>query len=93
MIPEPLYVVNCSCALAFTVSGEAVAADLAKLSPAVRARWFDPVNGELKVIEGSPFSIAGSHQFTPPGQNAGGDSDWLLVLDEELKPSPPPTSR
>jgi Protein of unknown function (DUF4038)/Domain of unknown function (DUF5060)/Putative collagen-binding domain of a collagenase len=82
-----------ACALAFTVTGQAVSADLAKLSTAVRARWFDPASGELKVIEHSPFPNAGSHEFTPPGKNAAGDSDWLLVLDDESKQVLRPGSR
>jgi hypothetical protein len=69
------------CALAFTVGGKVLAMDFAKLSAPATARWFDPTNGELKAIEGSPFPNTGSHEFTPPGKNAAGESDWVLVLE------------
>ena len=47
----------------------------------VRARWFDPSIGGYQAIPGSPFRKSNSHQFTPPGRNHDGDSDWVLLLD------------
>lgn len=38
---------NGQCALAFAAKGQAVTADLARLSGPVTARWFDPTSGEL----------------------------------------------
>lgn len=56
-------------------------ANLAKLSGPAAARWFDPTSGELKAIEGAPLPSTGSREFTPPGKNAAGESDWVLVLE------------
>lgn len=44
-------------------------------------RWFDPSNGSYTPASGSPYSNTGTHAFTTPGNNADGDSDWLLVLN------------
>jgi hypothetical protein len=46
----------------------------------VTARWFDPTNGTFTATSGSPFTNSDSHEFTTPGNNSSGDSDWLLVL-------------
>ncbi len=42
------------------------------------ARWLDPTNGLYTII--GAFSNTGTHDFSPPGNNAGGDPDWVLVL-------------
>lgn len=57
-----------------------VTIDLAKLSSPVRARWYDPTNGQYVAAAGSPFSAGGLHEFAQPGRNAAGDDDWLLLL-------------
>jgi hypothetical protein len=44
----------------------------------VTARWLDPTNGSYTNI--GAFSNTGTHNFSPPGKNAGGDPDWVLVL-------------
>ena len=44
------------------------------------AQWFDPTNGEYKVIPGGPFPNFGSRQFTPPKQNHAREGDWVLLL-------------
>ena len=69
------------CALAFAAKGQTVSANLAKLNGPASARWFDPTSDELKAIEGSPFPNARSREFTPPGKNSAGESDWVLVLE------------
>ena len=48
--------------------------------PAI-AKWFDPTNGDFQTISGGPFPSTGVRQFTPPGKNHDGDSDWVLLLD------------
>ena len=42
------------------------------------ARWLDPTNGSYTDIR--TFSNSGTHNFSPSGNNAGGDPDWVLVL-------------
>ncbi len=69
------------CALAYTTGGKPLTADLSKLRGSLNARWFDPTSGELKPISGAPFAASGSREFAPPGNNAGGDGDWVLLLE------------
>jgi len=45
----------------------------------VNARWYDPTNGTYTPI--GSFAPSGSRQFTPPGNNSGGNGDWVLVLE------------
>lgn len=52
--------------------------NLALMAGAVTARWFDPVAG---TFTSAGSGLTGSHVFTHPGNNSGGDPDWLLVLD------------
>ena len=47
----------------------------------IRARWMDPVSGIFAPVEGSPLKNDGPREFTPPGKNAGGDNDWVLLLE------------
>ncbi len=69
------------CALAYTTGGKSLTVDLSKLKGSLNARWFDPTSGELKAIPGTPFAASGSREFAPPGNNAAGDGDWVLLLD------------
>jgi len=47
----------------------------------VGAWWVDPTNGRKKQFLGM-FSNSGSHSFaSTPGTNAGGDNDWVLLLE------------
>jgi hypothetical protein len=72
---------NGSVAVVYDVAGNTLTVNLAKFSQAVHAEWYDPSNGMFITISGSPFPNVGSMQFTPPGQNHDGDTDWVLVLD------------
>jgi hypothetical protein len=47
----------------------------------VRARWFDITNGTFVSVGGQPFANSGSQTMAHPGNNALGESSWLLVLD------------
>ena len=68
-------------ALAYMPSSRTITADLSTFSGSVSARWYDPAAGTFTSITGSPFANAGSRQFDPPGLNADGDDDWVLVLE------------
>jgi hypothetical protein len=70
--------------IAYVPSARTLAVDMSKLSGTVTARWYDPTAGTFKDISGSPFANAGSHNFTTPVGNAGGDGDWVLVLDVSI---------
>ena len=59
-----------------------ITVDMSKLSgSSVTARWYDPTNDTYSTVAGSPFANIGTRQFTPPGNNAEGSSDWVLVLE------------
>ena len=53
---------------------------LSSFAGPVTARWYDPSAGTFTNISGSPFPNSGSHEFTTPGNNSAGDSDWALLL-------------
>jgi Protein of unknown function (DUF4038)/Putative collagen-binding domain of a collagenase len=44
----------------------------------IAAYWYDPRNGESKLIES--FAGNGTRKFTPPSNGRG--NDWILVLDD-----------
>ena len=73
--------------IAYMPTSRTITVDMSKLSGSAMARWYDPSMGTFTTIAGSPFSNAGTHQFTPPGNNGDGDGNWVLVL--ECGPSPP----
>jgi hypothetical protein len=54
---------------------------MTKMRGSTTARWWDPTNGTFTTVSGSPFAATGSRTYTHPGNNAGGDADWLLVLE------------
>jgi uncharacterized repeat protein (TIGR01451 family) len=68
-------------AIAYVPSSRTLTVDMTKFSGPVTARWYDPSNGTFTPMPGSPFTNAGSVQLATPGTNAGGDDDWVLVLE------------
>ena len=54
--------------------------DSTVLSAPYRARWFNPSSGAY-TAESSNIPNAGTHAFTPAGNNGSSFSDWVLVLD------------
>ncbi len=62
------------CALAYSVAGNSLVVDRAKLAQPVNARWFDPTSGKLQAARGTD-------QFSPPGPNDAGDNDWVMLLE------------
>lgn len=65
--------------VAYNGSGNSISVDLSKLSGAGSAQWFDPVSG-LASGGAQPTPNSGSRTFATPGNNSGGDSDWVLVI-------------
>lgn len=48
---------------------------------AITVKWFDPTNGVYSTpAEGGSFSNVGTQAFAHPGNNSGGDPDWVLVM-------------
>jgi hypothetical protein len=57
----------------------AFSVDMTKLSGTSSASWLDPVNGSSQSA-GSSLPNSGTHSFTVPGSNSGGDNDWVLLI-------------
>lgn len=70
------------CAVAYTHSGSPIHVALDRFTGDLRAHWFDPTTGKTLAISGSPFPSRGSRVFTPPGPNAAGDLDWVLLIEQ-----------
>jgi Protein of unknown function (DUF4038)/Putative collagen-binding domain of a collagenase len=67
-------------AVAYLPTAGTITVDLARLKRSVDASWYDPTTGTSAPAQGAPVGGSGAAQFTAPGKNAEGDSDWLLVL-------------
>jgi chitodextrinase len=52
---------------------------MSKLGSPADASWYDPSNGVFHPA-GSALPNSGTRTFAPPGNNADGDGDWVLVL-------------
>lgn len=70
-----------SFALAYLPKANTIPVDLRWLTSAVSASWFDPTDGSIKAIAGSPFANDSVRDFAPPGKNGAGETDWALILD------------
>ena len=55
-----------------------VTIDMSKMRGSTTSRWFDPTSGGFQDIGTLPNS--GTGNFAPPGANAAGDRDWVLIL-------------
>lgn len=60
-------------------NGGTFSVDMTKMRGTTTAWWLDPTTGNSTAISSS-LANTGTHSFTTPGTNAGGDSDWVLVL-------------
>jgi hypothetical protein len=67
--------------VAYMPTARTITVNMASLKAPAKATWFDPTNGASATIPGGPFTNTGTRQFTPPGNNHDGDSDWVLLLD------------
>lgn len=68
-------------AIAYLPTDRDVQIDLRKLTAdTVTITWFDPSNG-ARLAAGEPVATSGQFAVTTPGENAAGDSDWVLVVE------------
>ncbi len=67
--------------VAYMPTAREITVNMANLKAPAKANWFDPTSGAYTTIPGGPFANTGPRQFTPPGNNHDGDSDWILLLD------------
>ena len=70
-------------ALVYIPTARTITVNLARLSGAITARWYDPTAGTYQSIAGSPFPNSGSQVFVTPGAHADGAGDWVLVLEAQ----------
>jgi hypothetical protein len=54
--------------------------DMSKFPAPMKATWLDPTTEATMPVAGSPLPSSGSKVLTPPGRNAAGDTDWVLLL-------------
>lgn len=47
----------------------------------IRSTWFDPTDGGYVAAAATHLPAKGTRSFAPPGPNAAGDGDWLLILE------------
>jgi hypothetical protein len=77
----------CDGTLAFTylpatrTANRELTVDLSQLAGPVTAHWFNPTDGQLTPVPGSPFANSGLRQLKGPGDNRSGTNDWLLILE------------
>jgi hypothetical protein len=67
-------------AISYLPTGDPVTVDMAHFPGRVRVRWYDPASGKYVRASGSSFPSSRQVRLTPPGKNADGDRDWVLVL-------------
>ncbi len=70
-----------SLVMAYMPFARTISVDMSRLARAALGRWYDPTNGTYRPIDTATLPNTGIRQFTPPGKNSTGDSDWVLVLD------------
>ncbi|TYO61362.1 DUF4038 domain-containing protein [Bradyrhizobium hipponense] len=79
--------------MTYLPTARAATIDMSTLAGTAIAHWFDPTNGSYTSVEGSPFANKGVRQFSSPGANSAGESDWVLLLEtppaDYLAPSAP----
>jgi hypothetical protein len=67
-------------AMVYLPGGGMIQVAMDRLQGPVDASWFDPASGQYQSVEGSPFDNQSKRDFTSPGRNSAGDSDWALIL-------------
>jgi hypothetical protein len=70
-----------STVIAYMPTARTITVNMASLNARASAKWLDPANGDYSAIPGGPFENSGTRQFTPPGINHDGNSDWVLLLE------------
>lgn len=69
-----------SIALYYLLTQKPITVNMASFCAPVYASWFDPASGVQTPIAETAFLNKGRTKFTPPGKNADGDNDWVLIL-------------
>ena len=61
--------------------GRKLTVAMGRFTEPVTARWYNPTNGRVVTVKGSPFVNRDTRRFCTPGDNGTRANDWLLVLD------------
>lgn len=78
--------------VAYTPSSRTLTVNMAQLSGPAKAYWVDPTNANTTEA-GTNLPNNGSKDFATPGNNAGGDSDFVLIITTGTQSnSPAPTA-
>lgn len=65
--------------MVYAVTNQTLTVDMTKMAGTTTAKWFDPTSAAYTTIS-TNLANSGTHNFTPSGNNSGGDGDWMLVL-------------
>ena len=68
-------------AIIYMPSNRTMTVAMSQMAGSTVARWYDPTNGSYTADAASPVAASGTHNFSRSGANAGGDHDWVLVLE------------
>ena len=58
----------------------AIPVAMSAMSKSAYAYWFDPTSGQYTAVGKEPIPNQGVHEFTIPGKNKAGATDWTLLL-------------
>ncbi len=86
------FTVDRTLGLAYLPSARTVAVDLSRLRGELNACWLDPTSGAYREAAETKLAAEGTREFTPPGTNAAGQDDWVLVFEEATADPPRATS-
>ncbi len=71
---------NHDLAIFYSIDSRPYRVDLGRLSQPVEAFWFDPVNASKVPALPLTNPAKSRPKFAPPGKNAAGEEDWVLVV-------------
>jgi len=66
--------------LAYVPAVREIGLNLSKMRQPLRGRWYDPSNG-IFADAALPAGAGELVKMTPPGKNAAGDEDWVLLIE------------
>ena len=69
-----------SLVVAYMPTARTITVNMGSLKSPALGTWFDPTDGVYTPVSAGRLENKGLRQFTPPGKNHDGDSDWVLIL-------------
>jgi hypothetical protein len=66
--------------MAYCPQPSTITVNMSTMRGPATAQWYDPTNGTFHSVSGSPFPNSGTQNFSTPGNNSAGNSDWVLML-------------